>query len=231
MMTQKKYFKPRWYIYMNKILTIFLFLTITLSAFCQDFYGGVNIGTTISQVDGDNYGGYHKISPLGGVYVRNTFNNKWGLFSGIEYKRKGSKEVQKNKAGYVVFYYAMNADYIEVPLLATYKIESIGIPRLFKYNLPNDLIFDFGVSYAYLIKGTEDIGNGTFIPPTRPFRKYEIANHVGLNYRISEHIFACWRFSYTFILLPIREHPGGQVYWVNRGQYNHNMSFSLKYEF
>ncbi len=93
---------------MNKALTIFIFLTISVFGYCQNFYGGINAGITISQVDGDNYGGYHKISPLGGVFVRNTFNDKWGMYAGIEYKRKGSKEVQKNDAGYVVSYYAIN---------------------------------------------------------------------------------------------------------------------------
>ncbi|PLX08163.1 MAG: hypothetical protein C0596_07640 [Marinilabiliales bacterium] len=216
---------------MKKCLAILIFCIGFINAYSQDFYGGLNLGMTISQVDGDNYGGYHKVSPLTGVFVRNTFSDKWGMFAGIEYKRKGSKEVQKNEAGYVVFYYAMNMDYIEVPVLATYSIEKIGIPGLFSYTLPNDLLFDFGVSYSYLINGTEDFGSGPLPPPTRPFRKYEIANHIGLNYPITENWYVCWRLSYTFLFLPVREHPGGQVYWFNRGQYNHNMSFSLKYEF
>jgi hypothetical protein len=213
---------------------LFLILLITLNvclASGQSFYGGITLGTTISQVDGDNFGGYHKISPLAGVYVRNSFNDNWGGFVGIEYKQKGSKEVQKSKSGYVVFYYAMTMDYIEVPIFATYNIKKIGIPGLFQYKFNNPLILDLGFSYSYLIKGTEDFGDGPIPPPTRPFRKYEIANHVGLNYRLSEHWMMNWRFSYTCLFLPVREHPGGQVYWFNRGQYNHNMSFAIKYEF
>lgn len=216
---------------MKKItFTILIILNACLVS-GQAFYGGIIAGTTISQVDGDNFGGYHKISPLGGIFVRNTFNDKWGGFAGIEYKRKGSKEVEKNKAGYVVFYYAMNMDYIEVPVFVTYKIEKIGIPGLFSFKLPKELFFDFGFSYSYLIKGTEDFGNGPIPPPTRPFLKYEFANHIGLNYRLNQHWLVNWRFSYTCLFLPVREHPGGQVYWFNRGQYNHNMSFALKYEF
>lgn len=216
---------------MKKTLIILALCTFSIGAFSQSFYGGLNLGMTISQVDGDNYGGYHKVSPLTGVFVRNTFNDKWGMFAGIEYKRKGSKEVQKNDAGYVVFYYAMNMDYIEVPILATYSIKEVGIPGIFTYKLPQDLLFDFGFSFSYLVNGSEDFGTGPVPPPVRPFRKYEIANHIGLNYPLNEHWFVCWRMSYTFPFLPVREHPGGQVYWFNRGQYNHNMSFSLKYEF
>jgi hypothetical protein len=153
------------------------------------------------------------------------------MSAGIEYKRKGSKEVQKNDAGYVVHFYAMHLDYIEVPVLATYHIKKIGIPGLFSYTFPNDFLLNFGLSYAYLIKGSEDDGTGIIPEEGRPFRKFEIAQHVGLDFNLSENWIASWRFSYTFIMLPIREFPGGQVYWFNRGQYNHNMSFAIKYEF
>ncbi|MBN2776279.1 MAG: PorT family protein [Bacteroidales bacterium] len=215
-----------------KIIFAIIFSTLfSTLLFAQSFSGGLIAGTTISQVDGDNYGGYHKISPLAGVFVRNTFNDSWGMYAGIEYKRKGSKEVQKNDAGYVVHFYAMHLDYIEVPVLATHNIKKIGIPGLFSYSFDNDFLFNFGLSYSYLIKGTEDDGTGIIPEEGRPFRKYEIAQHVGLDYNLSENWIASWRFSYTFIMLPIREFPGGQVYWFNRGQYNHNMSFAIKYEF
>ena len=214
----------------NVFFTILLLLNVCLVS-GQSFYGGITAGATISQVDGDYLGGYHKISPFGGVYVRNTFNNNWGASAGIEYKRKGSKEVQKDKAGNIVRFYSMNMDYIEIPFFLNYDLDRIGIPGLFDYTFKNNLLLEFGVSGAYLIKGTEDFGSGAIPPPTRPFRKYEIANHVGINYQLSEHWFAYWRFSYTFIFLPVREHPGAQVYWFNRGQYNNNMSFAIKYEF
>lgn len=214
----------------NYLITI-LFLLIACLASGQSFNGGITVGTTISQVDGDNFGGYHKISPLGGVYVRNTFNKNWGASVGIEYKRKGSKEVQKDDYGHVVFFYAMNMDYIEVPFILNYKLDKIGIPGLFERKLKSDFLLEFGLSGSYLIKGSEDFGDGPIPPPTRPMKKYEVANHIGLNYYLSEHWVAYWRFSYTFPLLPVREHPGGQVYWFNRGQYNHNMSFAIKYEF
>lgn len=215
---------------MKKFFVYILFLTIICPVFGQSFYGGIIAGTTISQVDGDNYGGYHKISPLGGFYVRNTFSEKWGTSVGLEYKRKGSKEVQKNQYHVITRVYNLSLDYIELPFFINYKIESIGVPGLFNYNLPNDLFIEFGVSYSYLLHSKEDI-NGSIDPLAKAFRKYEVADHLGLTYRLNPHWLIYWRFSYTFIFLPIREHPGGQVYWFNRGQYNHNMSFSIKYEF
>lgn len=215
---------------MKNFLVYISFLLTISPVFGQSFYGGINAGTTSSQVDGDNYGGYHKISPLIGFYVRNTFNESWGASIGLEYKRKGSKEVQKNQYNDITRIYNLSLDYIELPFMINYKIKSIGIPGLFKYDFPNDLYIELGLSYSYLLHSKENI-NGSIDPLAKPFRKYEIADHLGLCYRLNPHWLVYWRFSYTFIFLPIREHPGGQVYWFNRGQYNHNMSFSLKYEF
>ncbi len=215
---------------MTKIFTILTLTVISLNVFSQSFYGGINIGTIISQIDGDNYGGYHKIAPLGGIFVRNTFNENWGLYAGLEYKRKGSREAQKNEYHEIIRLYNLSLDYIELPILFSKNINQVGIPGLFNYNIKSDLKFDFGFSYSYLIKSKEEI-NGSIDPLAKVFNNYEIANHIGLNYRLNEHMFVCWRFSYTFIFIPIREHPGGQVYWFNRGQYNHNQSFSIKYEF
>lgn len=204
-------------------------LLFSLNSKSQSFYGGIIAGTTISQVDGDSYGGYHKISPLGGIFVRNAFNDKWGMIAGIEYKRKGSKEIKKNDYE-ITRIYNLSLDYIEVPIMVSRNIKQLGLPGVFMLDIPNDLYFDFGFSYAYLINSKEET-NGIISQPSRQFRKYEIANHIGLNYRLNQNWLVCWRFSYTFILTPIREHPGGQVYWFNRGQYNHNMSFAFKYEF
>ncbi len=215
---------------LKKLIFLFAFSFFALPFFAQSFYGGINAGFTVSQVDGDNYGGYHKISPLGGIYVRNTFNDKWGMFVGIEYKRKGSREAQKNEYHEIIRLYNLSLDYIEVPVMISRNIKQIGIPGIFKLQFPNDLTFDFGASYAYLMHSKEQI-NGSIDPLAKDFLKYEIANHVGLNYRLGEKWWVAWRLSYTFLPIPIREHPGGQVFWFNRGQYNHNMSFSLKYEF
>ncbi|MDD4148619.1 MAG: outer membrane beta-barrel protein [Bacteroidales bacterium] len=214
---------------MKCILSILVLLLFSLNSNSQSFYGGIIAGTTISQVDGDSYGGYHKISPLGGVFVRNAFNDKWGMTVGIEYKRKGSKEVKKNDYE-ITRIYNLSLDYIEVPIMVSRNIKQLGLPGVFMLDIPNDLYFDFGFSYAYLINSKEET-NGIISQSSRQFRKYEIANHIGLNYRLSEHWLASWRMSYTFLLTPIREHSDGNVYWFNRGQYNHNMSFAIKYEF
>lgn len=212
-------------------IAILVFFTYNISH-CQNFYGGISGGIVFSQVDGDTYGGYHKLSPLGGVYVRNTLGNNWEFSLGMEYKRKGSKEVQRNEWGDLVLFYSINLDYIEVPVIFSKKIEKIEIPGLFKYKFSKDLFIDLGLSYGYLIKGFEEDMTGPLNPEYgRPFKKYEIAHQMGITYRFSKKMFFTWRFSYTNFMLPVRNHPGGQTYWFNRGQYNQNQSLILRYEF
>lgn len=215
---------------MKKYL-IFLFLILFFhSVKSQSFYAGINLGATISQVDGDNFGGYRKIAPSGGIYVRNTFNNpQWGTSIGILYKNKGSRDVKRDEDDNIISDYAIKLNYIEIPLMFNYNIKKISIPGIIDYNLKRDLYLEFGISYGYLVKGGEyfeDIEN-----PTKTFKKHEIATHIGLLYRFSEHFLLNYRFSYTFAYTPVYPHPGGQVRLLNRGLYNNNMSLSLVYEF
>lgn len=225
----------------TSILSI-VFIIVICSAYSQNFYGGVKAGVNLSQVDGDDFGGYNKIAPFGGVYVRNTFNNKWGGLMGIKYKHKGSKDV-KRRDGMVYHYYEIRLDYIEIPVLATYKLERFGIPSLFDYEFENDFFLEFGASYSYLIQGTEDFGSGPITPEEsvsyRDFKSYDISTQAGMFYRLNENWLINLRWSYTFFLFPVRDHPGDSSvthwsHWIkffNRGEYNRNINLSVMYEF
>jgi hypothetical protein len=215
---------------MRKIIFILFCFFCFSSLYSQSFHGGINFGFNISQVDGDNHGGYHKIAPAGGPYVRNTFSNpNWGASLAVLYKHKGSRYITRDAEDNVLSDYSIKLNYIELPLMFTYKFEKIGIPGLFEYTFNNEIQLEFGISYAYLVKGGEYYDN--YIDPTTQFKKNEIANHIGLIYRLSNYWMLNYRFSYTFVFMPIHPHPGGQVYWFNRGMYNNNMNLSLIYEF
>ncbi|MDR2011435.1 MAG: PorT family protein [Bacteroidales bacterium] len=215
---------------MKKYFILNFFIFIYIIGFSQSFHGGLNLGATISQVDGDSHSGFHKVFPSGGVYVRTEFlNSDWGISMSILYKNKGSRSFKKNEYGDVIDNYAIKLHYIEVPFLFTYLIKKIGIPGLFEYKFKRDLYIELGPSFGYLIKGTEYFDNLDY--RTIDFKRYEIALHAGLTYGLNDHWFLNFRYSYTFPFLPIAPHPGGQVYWLNRGMYNNNMNFSLIYEF
>jgi hypothetical protein len=213
------------------VVLILLLLTPTM-IFSQSFTGGAKLGFSTSQVDGDERGGYHTIFPTGCLYAKTFFGEQQraSLALGVSYIRKGSKEVKKDETGDIKSIYAIRLQYIELPLTFSWQLNKFKIPRIVDYTFKNKICLELGVSYAYLIKAEVNHGQG-FIEPDRAFFNYDCGFHLGLTYFIGKHFFLNYRFSYTFFFLPIRKHPGGQVYRLNRGSYNNVMMFSVGCEF
>ncbi len=213
---------------MRLIILLFI-INFTTACFSQDFYAGVNLGFTMSQVDGDSYGGFKKVAPSGGLFVRNTYGQNWGSSLGVFYKHKGSKAVKKENG---IFYliYEISLDYIEIPVLATYKLDRISIPSLLEIEFDDNVFVEFGIAYAHLLKASEDFGKGAFPTEGRHFKNYDISSVGGIFYKLNENWLLNLCLSYTIFLFPVRNHPGSQVYLWNRGEYNRNVSFSIIYE-
>jgi len=56
----------------------------------QNFEGGVLLGLTASQIDGDNYRGYNKVGLQGGGWVRRMFTYTVGGQMELRYVQKGA---------------------------------------------------------------------------------------------------------------------------------------------
>lgn len=214
------------------VLSLLLFLSISFRVFSQSFTGGAKLGFNISQVDGDQRGGYSAIFPTGCLYAQTNFgeNDRASLALGVSYIRKGSKQVTKNEYGDITSIYAIRLDYVEMPLTFAWQLEKFKIPRIVDYTFKNKLCVELGVSYAYLIKAQINEGQG-FMEPARAFFKYDCGFHLGLSYYVGEHFFINYRFAYTFFFLPIRKHPGGQTYRLNCGVYNNVMALTVGWKF
>ena len=79
---------------MKPFYLIILLLTITsLTGFAQRFEGGALIGLNASQVDGDNYSGYHKPGVALGGFVQTNLSRT--IYAGMELKlmQKGSRNI------------------------------------------------------------------------------------------------------------------------------------------
>lgn len=215
---------------MKKVLFFFLLSFLVSILFAQNFHGGIKVGGLTSQVDGDTHGGYHKISPTGGVYVRNTFvkNDKWGMSLELNYRNKGSKHSGYDETETNRELYKINLQYLEIPLLFNYRIEKIKIPSLIDYRLKNQLLIEFGPSLSYLLKGDTYLRR---LAQNDSYRKIEIALNLGVTYYFTDYFFINYRFLYTFPFTPIKQHPGGQTRFLNRGMYNNCMSLSIGFEF
>ena len=74
----------------RSLIIILIVLPAVLSA--QRFNGGVLIGLSASQVDGDTYAGFDKVGLQGGVFVNTKFNNAWGAQMELKYNAKGARK-------------------------------------------------------------------------------------------------------------------------------------------
>ncbi len=170
-------------------------------------------GLAATQLDGDNLGGYNKPGVRFGGWVNTRIKPNMILQLELEYIQKGSKisdaELERQK------YYHCRLNYIQVPLLAKTTL----LPRLEG---------EAGIAASYLTRSLEDKDGGGFLEASPDFTQFELSGLVGIGYQLLENLSVSVRFNYS--LLPVREHPGDQTYWLDRGQFNNAMLFSLYYQ-
>jgi hypothetical protein len=196
------------------LLSIFILLSGMLSA--QTFKGGLMLGMSTTQYDGDTYGGYHRIGLIGGGYVGHEISAKLSWQMEIKYFQKGSYQSSNIDAG-IPYPYDLRLNYIEMPFLL-------------KYTIRNKLSMDAGLGLGYLASHRENI-NDVPSDPTgiRPFHKYEFSYQIGGSYQILPKLAVNIRYVYS--ILPVRPHAGGGRHGLNWGEYNNVISFSFYYQF
>ncbi len=191
-------------------LLVFLFIQVKINA--QAFTGGLLGGLSVNQIDGDEYAGYDKAGFVFGGWVRTNATGPFQVQAEIRYFGKGAGN--RTNPDQPDRYYRVRLRYVEVPVTIRYTISS---------RIPLGL----GLSAGYLAEAKEDLTGDGYIDPVREFRKFELAGQVSAGYNFSSHITGEIRFSYS--LLPVRDHPGGQTFLGNLGQYNNNLSFCILY--
>jgi len=113
----------------------------------QDFNGGLKLGFDISQIDGDQLGGYHKGGLIFGAFINREISStlKWQME--MFYIGKGSKKgINPNKNQFD--FRRISVNYIEVPLLLQFWLKRL------KTN------FELGLSFSTLISSKEEDGFG-----------------------------------------------------------------------
>ena len=190
------------------------FIIISILAFGQKrgFDAGILGGIVPSQVDGDSYGGYHKIGLQGGLFVRYNLNKQLYIFNEIKYIQKGAKQVSKDNT----FYYKSALNYIELPFSLQYLYKK-------KY------LIEAGTAFSYLIKWYEDFGYGSTQMKDPQFKSYEWSAFGGIGVVITEHIFLLGRFSYS--ILPIRVYPEYIQTIRDMGWNNNDIQIGIYYKF
>jgi len=197
----------------RKVLLWLLFLSfVPLQIKAQAFTGGLLGGLSVNQIDGDEYAGYDKAGIVFGGWVRTNTTGPFQVQGEIRYFGKGAGN--RANPDQPDRYYRVRLRYVEVPVLLRYTVSS---------RIPLGL----GLSAGYLAEAKEDLTGDGYIDPVRKFRRLELAGQATAGYDFSSHITGEIRFSYS--LIPVRDHPGGQTFLGNLGQYNNNLSFCILY--
>jgi len=191
-----------------------LLVCVHLNMFSQTekgFRAGIMGGIVPSQVDGDSYGGYGKIGLQAGLF--SIFQTKEQMYwqIAIKWMQKGSL-YKKSKLG---IYYSLKLNYIDIPI--TYN-----------YIYKKKFLCMVGLSYGYLFKSLEDKDGYGGMEPVPPMNKSDLEGLIGLGYYFSSNLLIMNTLGYS--MLPIRNYPGGQKYWFNRGWANNLISIALYYK-
>ncbi len=164
------------------------------------FFGGLEVGGNFSQVDGDNFAGYHKAGWNLGVIVYTKLADQFAASMELLYAQKGSRASQgqvpryANDQNTILTDYKIVLNYAEVPILLNY----------FDKRKSN---FGAGFSYAQLFKSQETYkdGQGNLYENDAsiyPFKKYDINFILNGNAHLWKGLSFNLRFQYS--LIPVR---------------------------
>jgi hypothetical protein len=195
--------------FLNTIILLFFFIT----AYSQDFQGGVLLGISGSQIDGDTYAGYNKAGLVAGAFVRRDFTKHWAWQMELKYIGKGASA--KNSKNTQFDPYKVNLHYVELPVL-------------FQYKFNDKILAEFGPAYAYLFHSSNDLDGYGNIAPDPPFNKSDLSGIAGFTYNFG----LKWAINlkYSYSLIPIRGTENLNEYLYNGSQYNHQICIVLNYK-
>ncbi len=190
------------------------------------FFGGLIFGANYSQVDGDNFAGYHKAGLNLGAVLYMNIGRPAVLSMELLYAQKGSRAGQNQlprlsmDQSTVITDYKINLRYAEVPVLINYFDQK-------KNN------FGAGFSAAYLGSSKESYrdGNGAIFETEArvfPFRKYDVNFVLNGGAHIWKGLVINLRMQYS--ILTIRN-LSNSITSTRQQQYNNVVSTRLMYIF
>jgi hypothetical protein len=183
------------------ILALFLYTPCVYSQYYDEddrtFYGGIVAGGNFTQVDGDNFAGYHKAGWNAGVIVYASLMEHLAASMELLYAQKGARASQgqlpklANDQSTVMTDYRIKLNYLEVPILLNYfdkRKSNVGA----------------GFSYAQLVSSRETYRDGfgnryENDAKLYPFRKFDVNFIVNANAHIWKGFFFNLRFQYSLV--------------------------------
>ena len=200
----------------------FLILFFPLLLFSQKFESGIIAGLSTTQVSGDNYSGFNKFGPRVGLFINRKLD-RINIQLELQYLTKGSKQNSNNSTQNQ----STNNNSLSLNDSYNFNLNYVGIPLLFSLKIHEKIKLELGNAINILIKQKEEVDFYEII--SRRVNRIESAILIGIIYELNKNYQINIRGSNS--IFPIRKHSSGEVYGLNRGQYNTGLSFNLLYKF
>ena len=200
-------------------LFIFLFAGVKV-AFCQSFNGGLIVGPTFCQVDGDHYAGFHQLGFTAGAYVNLPLDDHLSTQLELKYSLLGAHSSHKEVTEYYYNPYSLRLHYAEIPLMLRYDL------GYFRVNgRPLDFIaLEAGVSVDIRLRATEDV-DADYEVTTSRWNFFSMTANGGVHFALSDHWGVGARFMYSVVPIRFTGNPG----WFYNQYYNKVIQFTLTY--
>lgn len=164
------------------LLLLSLTFTFAASAFSQEFYGGLILGGTTSQIGGDSRGGYHKAGIVGGAFAGLNISDDFDIQMELKYIQKGSYSGDLENDPLAPF--RIKLDYVDLPVVVSYNLNKININGV---NL-RWLKLEAGLSLDVLINFRQDIMGETVPETADPWRRLVVNTVLGVRFEVSDNI-------------------------------------------
>lgn len=198
---------------LRKLLLVGALLFVLNVTMAQRFDAGLIAGFNASQVEGDEFKGYHKAGILGGIFVQTDIAPAIVAGMEIKYSQKGSRKKFDPKQPEIEKY-VMRLGYIDVPLFMGFRAND------------RSMIIG-GIAPGFLIHSKEIGAYGELPKEDRQdFKTFDLQPFVGFQFDFLERASVDLRFALSVI--PSVDKTGTNYYWHN-GLYNNVISLAFYY--
>ena len=158
------------------LISVFFLLQKTEA---QSFNGGIVAGAVTSQVNGDNYGGFHQLGWTAGAYVNLPISENWLWQTELKYSLFGShSDVKEEMAG--KNYYNLRLHYMEMPIMFRYRLSNFSVSG----KSLDFITLEIGPSLDFLM----DFRDETAYSPNEnaPWLFFSVTGNLGIHFDLSE---------------------------------------------
>lgn len=199
---------------MKKGIVAIICLFTAFGLYSQYWGGGAVGGFSVNQVDGDQLGGYKKLGLVAGVYAHYDFNDKASLQPEILFSQRGARESNE------VLFYHFRGNYIDVPVLFSYKVwEGSG----------NKLRLEIGPQPGALIGATVATFNKNNKQEVSSFlKRFNLDAVAGIDFYTNSKVSFNVRAGYS--MLRANKDQSGSPLSYRGGWWHRYIQFTLRYD-